>query len=80
MGLFGTFYLPPTPNQSWSKDRTHVVYHKHTEESWVELFIDLMYVALYITLGSAIEHCGVGGIVLYVSSVHPHSLSLLSCS
>lgn len=61
MGLFATFFEAPTPNQSWSKDRLHVIYHKHTEESWVELFIDLIYVALYITLGSAIEHCGVGG-------------------
>jgi hypothetical protein len=70
MGLFGTFYLPPTPNQSWSKDRTHVIYHKHTEESWVELFIDLLYVALYITLGSAIDNCGVGG----TSYSQPHLL------
>jgi hypothetical protein len=66
MGLFATFFEAPTPNQSWSKDRLHVIYHKHTEESWVELFIDLMYVALYITLGSAIEHCGVGGTVTSV--------------
>lgn len=70
MGLFGTFYEPPTPNQSWSKDRKTVIYHKHTEESWVELFIDLIYVALYITLGSAIQNCGVGGFlfILYFHS------------
>lgn len=61
MGLFGQFYQSPSPNQSWSKDRTTVIYHKHTEESWVELFIDLIYVALYITLGSAIQNCGIGG-------------------
>jgi hypothetical protein len=70
MGLLAHFYIPLTPNQKFSdktdaKGNRHVVFLKHMEESWVELFIDLIYVALFLTLGSAIENCGVGGYVVH---------------
>jgi low temperature requirement protein LtrA len=56
MGLFSHFYIAPHVNQEWTKDKK-VKTHHHNEESWVELFIDLTYVALFITLGSAIAKC-----------------------
>jgi len=36
-----------------------VIIRHHNEESWVELFIDLTYVALFITLGLSIAECDI---------------------
>lgn len=60
MGLFTTFYEAPSPNQVWvqNKDGKRVVkFRKHHEESWVELFIDLIYVGLFITLSLSFKEC-----------------------
>lgn len=59
MGIFSQFYAPPQVNQEWSKDKKVVIKHHH-EESWVELFIDLIFVACFITLGSAMAKCRIG--------------------
>ena len=56
MGIFSHFYAPPGLNQVWTEDKK-VSIIRHNEESWVELFIDLAYVALFIAIGSAIEKC-----------------------
>jgi hypothetical protein len=66
MGLFTTFYEAPTPNQVWvtnSLGKRVIQINKHHEESWVELFIDLIYVGLFITLSVSFKDCsGLEGI------------------
>jgi len=52
--VFSHIFKRPRPNQSWRGDK--VVTH-HEEETWLQLFIDLIYVAFFMTLGKGIAYC-----------------------
>lgn len=54
MGVFSHIYKRPRLNQSWSNGQ--IVTH-HEEETWLQLFIDLIYVAFFMTLGKGIAYC-----------------------
>jgi low temperature requirement protein LtrA len=53
----------PKPLNSWG-------HQEHRSESWMELFIDLFYVAFFIKLGDILHTCGAGmDIMVYVCSI-----------
>lgn len=54
MGVFSQIFKRPRPNQSWNGDK--IVTH-HEEETWLQLFIDLIFVAFFMTLGKGIYYC-----------------------
>jgi low temperature requirement protein LtrA len=56
MGVFSHVYKRPRPNQSWNAG--NIVTH-HEEETWLQLFIDLIYVAFFMSLGKGIAYCEV---------------------
>ncbi len=49
----------PKPRQEWI-DSKFVQHSEKSEEAWVELFIDLVYVVLLIKLGDVLSHCSSG--------------------
>ena len=54
MGVFSHIFKRPRPNQSWHGDK--IITH-HEEETWLQLFIDLIIVAFFMTLGKGIDYC-----------------------
>ena len=54
MGVFSHIYKRPRLNQSWYDGK--IVTH-HEEETWLQLFIDLIFVAFFMTLGKGIAYC-----------------------
>ena len=51
--------IRPKPRQRWSEDRTRVIHEIQESSSvgWVELFIDLLYVAQFLLLGHRLYYC-----------------------
>lgn len=53
------FYRGVHPRVEWNEDKTGInKLHHSEEESWIALFIDLVYVAMFINVGHILEDCG----------------------
>lgn len=54
------FYRGVNPRIEWNADKSSIVklHHSDEEESWIALFIDLVYVAMFINVGHVLDSCG----------------------
>ena len=53
------FFHDLSPKVCWNEDKTKVIHTgDHTGESWIALFIDLVYVAMFINIADIIKACG----------------------
>ena len=53
------FYRGVNPRVEWNTDKTGIIKRdQHEEESWIALFIDLVYVAMFINVGHVLNACG----------------------
>jgi hypothetical protein len=53
------FFRGINPRVMWNEDKTGIVkQEKHEDESWTALYIDLVYVAMYINVGFVLRDCG----------------------
>lgn len=60
MPIYRGFYAGFNPRHEWNRDKTDIVHKVHEEhgDSWVALFIDLVYVAMFMSCGFILEYCG----------------------
>ena len=53
------FYQGVHSRVEWNEDKTGInKLHHSEEESWIALFIDLVYVAMFINVGHLLQNCG----------------------
>lgn len=69
MPIYHGFYSGFKSRHTWNEDKTVVLSLAHEEsgESWITLFIDLVYVAMFMNVGYLIEYCGDNPKVVEVS-------------
>jgi hypothetical protein len=63
-------YLFKRPKAFITKEQRQKQAQEHKHENWMELFMDLFYVAFFLKLGGILHTCGTGvDIMVYVASV-----------